>query len=187
MGVRGVFDLEGLNRKKNDLNMGVKKKKGDFFSKRRSLKESFYPKFFIKKFLQWPLKKGNKNLPVKKLLEFNHKLVYTPQSCRRLDLLFVILIYTSLFKFRSTNLTFIKRRLSKTIKKKVYENVPYNHLEKNSIKLFSSMFNKEIAKKGSIFFFFSSEIFEKKLIKNYRKKVLFIINVSSINKKVIFR
>jgi len=98
--------------------MGVKKKKGDFFSKRRSLKESFYPKFFVKKFLQWPLKKGNKNIPVKNLLEFNHKLVYTAGSCRRLDLLFVILVYTSLFKFRSTNLTFIKRRLSKTTKKK---------------------------------------------------------------------
>jgi len=149
--------------------MGVKKKKGDFFSKRRSLKESFYPKFFVKKFLQWPLKKGNKNIPVKNLLEFNHKLVYTAGSCRRLDLLFVILVYTSLFKFRSTNLTFIKRRLSKTTKKKVYENVPYNHLEKNSIKLFSSMFNKEIKKKGCIFFFLFQKILKKNLLKIYRK------------------
>ena len=118
--------------------MGVKKNKGDFFSKRRSIKESFYPKFFVKKFLQWPLKQGKKFINVKKLLEFNNKLIYTPKSCRRLDLLFVVLIYTSLFKFRSTNLTFIKQRLSKTKKKKVYENVPYNHLEKNSIKQFSS-------------------------------------------------
>lgn len=144
--------------------MGVKKK-GDFFSKRRSIKESFYPKFFIKKFLQWPLKQGKKKLSIKNLLEFNKKLVYTSKSCRRLDLLFVVLIYTSLFKFRSTNLTFIKRRLSKTTKKKVYENVPYNHLEKNSIKLFTLMFNKEVIKKGSIFFFSSSKIFKKKAYK----------------------
>jgi hypothetical protein len=97
--------------------MGVKKK-GDFFSKKRSIKESFYPKFFIKKFLQWPFKQGKKKLSINKVLEFNKKLVYTSKSCRRLDLLFVILIYTSLFKFRSTNLIFIKRRLSKTTKKK---------------------------------------------------------------------
>jgi hypothetical protein len=75
--------------------MGVKKKKGDFFSTKRSIKESFYPKFFFKKFLQWPLKKGHKNVPLKKLLEINSKLVYTPKSCRRLDLLFIILIYSS--------------------------------------------------------------------------------------------
>ena len=163
--------------------MGLKKKKGDFFSKRRSLKESFYPKFFVKKFLQWPLKKGNKNIPVKNLLEFNHKLVYTAGSCRRLDLLFVILVYTSLFKFRSTNLTFIKRRLSKTTKKKVYENVPYNHLEKNSIKLFSSMFNKEIKKKGCIFFFLVQKYLKKKLIKNYRKKCYLSLMSVPLTKK----
>lgn len=149
--------------------MGVKKK-GDFFSKKRSIKESFYPKFFIKKFLQWPFKQGKKKLSINKVLEFNKKLVYTSQSCRRLDLLFVILIYTSLFKFRSTNLIFIKRRLSKTTKKKVYENVPYNHLEKNSIKLFTLMFNKEVNKKGSTFFFLIQKYLNKKIIRNYRKK-----------------
>ena len=163
--------------------MGVKKKRGDFFSKRRSLKESFYPKFFVKKFLQWPLKKGNKNIPLKTLLKFNSELVYTPKSCRRLDLLFVILIYTSLFKFRSTNLTFIKRRLNKTTKKKVYENVPYNHLEKNSIKLFSSIFNKEVSKKGSVFFFLVQKYLKKQLIRNYRKKCyLSLMAVPSIKK-----
>ena len=150
--------------------MGVKKNKGDFFSKRRSIKESFYPKFFVKKFLQWPLKQGKKFINIKKLLEFNQKLIYTKKSCRRLDLLFVVLIYTSLFKFRSTNLTFIKQRLSKTKKKKIYENVPYNHLEKNSIKQFSSIFNKELLKKNSVFFFLIQKYLRKKLIRNYRKK-----------------
>ena len=75
-------------------------------------------------------KKVIKKVPLRNLLKFNSELVYTANSCRRLDLLFVVLIYTSLFKFRSTNLTFIQRRLNKTTKKKVYENVPYNHLEK---------------------------------------------------------
>ena len=163
--------------------MGVRKKRGDFFSQRRSLKESFYPKFFFKKFLQWPLKKGNKKVPLRNLLKFNSELVYTANSCRRLDLLFVVLIYTSLFKFRSTNLTFIQRRLNKTTKKKVYENVPYNHLEKNSIKLFSSMFNKEISKKGSTFFFLIQKYLKKKLIRNYRKKCyLSLMSVSSTKK-----
>jgi len=82
-----------------------------------------------------------------------------------LDLLFVVLIYTSLFKFRSTNLTFIKQRLTKTKKKKVYENVPYNHLEKNSIKQFSSIFNKELLKKKFVFFFFNPEVLKKKINK----------------------
>jgi len=48
--------------------MGVKKSKGDFFSKRRSTKESFYPKFFVKKFLQWPLKQGKKFINLKNYL-----------------------------------------------------------------------------------------------------------------------
>lgn len=48
--------------------MGVKKKRGDFFSLRRSIKESFYPKFFIKKFLQWPLKQGKKKFNYKKII-----------------------------------------------------------------------------------------------------------------------
>merc|ERR1711918_75346 len=121
---------------------------------------------------------GNNKVPLGNLLKFNSELVYTANSCRRLDLLFVVLIYTSLFKFRSTNLTFIQRRLNKTTK--VYENVPYNHLEKNSIKLFSSMFNKEISKKGSIFFFLIQKYLKKKLIRNYRKKCyLSLMSVSS--------
>jgi len=163
--------------------MGVKKKKGDFFSKKRSIKESFYPKFLVKKFLQWPLKKGQKKIPLKILLKLNSELVYTPKSCRRLDLLFITLIYTSLFKFRSTNLVFIKRRLNKTIKKKVYENIPYSHLEKNSIKLFSLMFNKELIKKGSVFFFLIQKYLKKKLIRNYRKKCYLSLMSVSLTKK----
>jgi hypothetical protein len=163
--------------------MGVKKK-GDFFSNKRSFKESFYPKFFIKKFLQWPLKKGGKTVPLKTLIKLNSELVYTPKSCRRLDLLFVIFIYTSLFKFRSTNLTFIQRRLKKSTKKKIYENVSYNQLEKNSIKLFSSIFHKEALKKGLTFFFLIQKYLKKKSIFNYRKKCyLSLMSVESLKKK----
>ena len=149
--------------------MGVKEVRGDFFSKGRSLKESFYPKFLIKKFLQWPLKKGCKRFIFKNLLSFNSKLVYTPQSCRRLDLLFVRLIYSSLFRFRSTNLIYIRQRLNKTMKKKLYDRIPYNHLEKSSVKLFSSMFNTKVLKEKIILFFLIQKYFKKKIIKNYRK------------------
>jgi hypothetical protein len=162
--------------------MGVKKK-GDFFSKKRSLKEGFYPKFFIKKLLHWPLKKGNKKNSFKDILEHNKKLVYTTGSCRRLDLLFILFIYTGLFKFRSTNLTFIKRRLNKTTKKKVYENIPYNHLEKNSIKLFSSIFNKEVTKKGFSFFFIIQKYLTREVLKNHRKKCYSSLTSVSIQKK----
>jgi hypothetical protein len=161
--------------------MGVKRKKGDFFSKRRSIKESFYPKFLVKKFLQWPLKQGKKFITIKKLLGFNEKLTYISKSCRRLDLLFIVLIYTSLFKFRSTNLTFIQRRLSKTTKKKVYGDVPYNHLEKNSIKQFSSVFNRELLKKNYAFFFLIQKYLKKRLIRNYRKKCY--LSLMSISQK----
>ena len=44
--------------------MGVKNK-GDFFSKKRSIKESFYPNFFVKKKLQWSLKQGKIFINVK--------------------------------------------------------------------------------------------------------------------------
>lgn len=98
--------------------MAVKRKKGDFFSKQRFFKEFFYPKFFIKKIIQRSLKNGKKKFFINKLFELNSKLVYTSKSCRRLDLLFVIFIYTSLFKFRSTDLIFIKKRLNKIKKKK---------------------------------------------------------------------
>jgi hypothetical protein len=97
--------------------MAVKESRGDFFSRFRSLKDSFYPKFFVKKFLQWPLKMGAKGVVFKRLLGLNSKLVYTPLSCRRFDLLFARLIYSSLFKFRSTELVFIRRRLKKAVKK----------------------------------------------------------------------
>ena len=116
--VRGVFDLKGLDRKKNDQNMGVKRTRGDFFSRGRSLKESFYPKFLIKKFLQWPLKRGCKVVVLKRLISLNSELVYTFPSCRRLDLLFACLIYSGLFRFRSTSLIFIRRRSDKTVKKR---------------------------------------------------------------------
>ena len=149
--------------------MGVKEVRGDFFSKGRSLKESFYPKFLIKKFLQWPLKKGCKRFIFKNLLSFNLKLVYTSKSCRRLDLLFARLIYNNLFKFRSTNLIFIRRRLHKTMKKKIYDRIPYNHLEKSSIKFFSFIFNKKILKKKIVLFFLVQKYFKKKIIKKYRK------------------
>jgi hypothetical protein len=165
--------------------MGVKESRGDFFSRGRSLKESFYPKFLIKKFLQWPLKKGDKCFVFKRLLHFNLKLVYTPLSCRRLDLLFARLIYTGLFVFRSTNLTFIRRRLNKTIKKKIYGHIPYKQLEKSSIKLFSSVFNKEVLHKDFILFFLVQKYFKTKMIVDYRKKCYSSLTSVSFVKKAV--
>jgi hypothetical protein len=45
------------------------------------------------------------------------------------------------------------------------------------------MFNKEISKKGSIFFFLIQKYLKKKLIRNYRKKCyLSLMSVSSTKK-----
>jgi hypothetical protein len=97
--------------------MGVKRTLGDFFSRERSLKESFYPKFFIKKFLQWLLKRGCKVVVLKHLMRLDLELVHTSPSCRRLDLLFVCFIHTSLFRFRPTNFISIRGHSKKCCKK----------------------------------------------------------------------
>jgi hypothetical protein len=165
--------------------MGVKESRGDFFSKFRSLKDSFYPKFFIKKFMQWPLKTGSKNVVFKRLLRLNSKLVYMPLSCRRVDLLFSRLVYASLFKFRSTNLVYIRRRSNKTVKKKFYGNLFYSHLEKSSVKLFSSMFNKNLMKKDFLLFFLFQKYFKKRVIKNYRKQCYSSLTSLSVEKKEV--
>lgn len=149
--------------------MGVKKK-GDFFSKRRLFREFFYPRFLIKKISQKYLKNGSKKFVLNKILDQNKKLIYTPKSCRRIDLVFAVFIYTSLFKFRSSDLTFIKKRLKKTHKKKIYDTVPYNHLEKSSTKLFCSIFRKDIEEKGLFFPIIIQKYLKKRLIRNYRKK-----------------
>jgi hypothetical protein len=162
--------------------MGVKESRGDFFSRFRSLKDSFYPKFFIKKFMQWPLKTGSKNVVFKRLLRLNLKLVYMPLGCRRVDLLFARPIYASLFKFRSTDLVFIRRRLNKTVKKKFYGNLFYSHLEKSSVKLFSSMFNKSLQKKDFLLLFLFQRYFKKNIIKNYRKQCYYSLTSPSLIK-----
>ena len=162
--------------------MGVKKR-GDFFSKTRSLKEFYYPKFFIKKNFYRPFFKGKKNFRINQLLSYNKELVYTNKSCRRLDLLFAVFVYSSLFKFRSTNLVFIKRRLNKIMKKKVYGNVSYNQLEKNSTKLFFSIFKKTIIEKKLAFFFLIQKYSRRRLIKNYRKRSYSLLMSVSSNKK----
>jgi hypothetical protein len=149
--------------------MGVKKK-GDFFSKKRSFKEFFYPRFLIKKILQKSLKNGHKSFVFDKILNYNKELVYTSKSCRRVDLIFTVLIYTGLFRFRSSDLTFIKKRLKKTHKKKIYDTVPYNHLEKNSTKFFSTIFRKNIEEKNSLFFIIIQKYLKKRLIRNYRRR-----------------
>ena len=163
--------------------MGVKRTRGDFFSRGRSLKESFYPKFFIKKFLQWPLKRGCKVVVLKRLISLNSELVYTFPSCRRLDLLFACLIYSGLFRFRSTSLIFIRRRSDKTVKKKIHARVPYNHLEKSSIKVFSSIFNKEILLQDSLFLFLIQKYLMLQIFDNYRAKCYFSLPVVSFEKK----
>jgi hypothetical protein len=163
--------------------MAVKKSKGDFFSKRRSLKESFYPKFLIKKLLQWPLQKGGKVVVFKNLLSFNLKLVHTPRSCRRLDLLFVCLIFGGLFKFRSTNLIFIRRRLVKTVKKKIYGHIKYHLLEKSSVKIFSSLFNKIFIEKRFVLFFLIQKLLIGGIIKKYRKQCYSSLTFVSLSKK----
>ena len=142
--------------------MGVKKTQGDFFSEWRSFKESFYPRFLIKKLLYWPLEKGSKNFRFKKLLDFNMSITYTLGGCRRLDLLFSSFVFISLFRFRSTDIIVIRRRLKKKINKKVYGHLLYNSLEKSSTKLFSSLLNKQVLKHGLRFFFLFQNYFEKK-------------------------
>jgi hypothetical protein len=83
----------------------------------------------------------------------------------------------------STKLTFIQKRLKKTTKKKIYGNISYNQLEKNSTKLFSSIFHKELTNKGSSFFFLIQKYLKKKLILNYRKKCYLSLMSSQIIKK----
>jgi hypothetical protein len=103
-------------------------------------------------------------------LNYNKELVYTSKSCRRVDLIFTVLIYTGLFRFRSSDLTFIKKRLKKTHKKKIYDTVPYNHLEKNSTKFFSTIFRKNIEEKNALFFIIIQKYLKKRLIRNYRRR-----------------
>jgi hypothetical protein len=145
-------------------------KKGDFFSKKRLIKHFFYPKFPIKKMLQSNIKKGKRQYTENRILSLSKNLVYTTGSCRRLDLIFITYIYSALFKFRSTDLIFIKRRLRKIIKKKIHSKVSYKDIEKNASKLFIFFFKKKLQGTNVNFLFLIQKFMQKKILQKYRKK-----------------